>query len=80
MKKLDKKKPFGKVCGAGKARYEQDGLLFDANGDPLSAEGAVVESAPAKAAGRGKKSEPVKAANDVAAAEVDDQLAAQGLL
>lgn len=34
MKTLDKTRPFAEVCGyVGKARYEQDGYLFDVNGD-----------------------------------------------
>lgn len=33
--KLDMKKPFGTVSGEHAARFEQDGLLFDADGCEL---------------------------------------------
>jgi hypothetical protein len=35
---LDRSRPFARVYGHAAARFEQDGLLLDANGKPLVAE------------------------------------------
>ncbi|MDD5084204.1 MAG: hypothetical protein PHT88_04755 [Candidatus Moranbacteria bacterium] len=55
--KLDKSKPYGSVHGDSKAAFEQDGVLFDADGEALqdgdAEESAVVETpAPLKKPGK----------------------------
>ena len=32
---IDWDRPYGKVCGVHRARYEQDGRYFNAKGEPL---------------------------------------------
>lgn len=77
--KLNSKKPFAKIYGPGRARYEQDGIMFDAQLDAIltpeqEAEIAAKEEAEKKPAStRGKKADAAKKAD----ADIDDQLAAQ---
>jgi hypothetical protein len=78
--KLDKKKPYGYVSGDIRARFEQDGRLFDADGDELDDEhGEATDLAKAKP-GR-KKKEPEAEHGEVTEPEspIDSQIAAQGL-
>ena len=42
MKKLDRNKPFGVVCGEHSAAFEQDGTMFDAYGEEIGTESEVV--------------------------------------
>ncbi len=35
MMKLDRNKPFGHVMGHSKAQFEQNGVLFDGQGQPV---------------------------------------------
>ena len=82
-KKLDRNKPFGVVQGEHNAAFEQDGVLFDIDGNEIvlakaaDTEPVAQEVAPAKKpGGRANKAadpEPV-----AAQAAVDEQLAAQG--
>ncbi len=93
MKKLNTKQPYGKVCGAGKARFEQDGCLFDIHGnelltdDQLAAQKAAeaeeaarlkLEQDEAEKANKGKgRGKKADVDQDPAVSDVDDQLAAQ---
>jgi hypothetical protein len=36
VRKLDRNKPFGVVCGAATHRFEQDGVRFDAAGNEIA--------------------------------------------
>lgn len=63
MKKLDRNRSFGTVFG-GEAAFEQDGVLFDANGNSLDHEIVADDEAPVK---RGRPRKTV----------IDDQIAAQ---
>lgn len=36
--KLDKNKSYGEVIGISQARFEQDGVLFDALGDEIKSD------------------------------------------
>lgn len=66
--KFDKNKPYGEIYGAtGGARYEQDGVLFGADGNPVG--GRVVKTQPLKIA----KPETV----DVDEKAVTEQVSAQ---
>lgn len=47
MKKLDRNKPFGVVCGEHSAAFEQDGTMFDAYGEEIGTE-SEVGNAPAE--------------------------------
>lgn len=67
MRTLDRSKPYGEVFGEGQARYEQDHVLFDAQGDALTE-----APEPVTQAKRGRK--PAEAAEP---ATVDAQLDAQ---
>ena len=92
--KLDKKQGYGLISGSHHgATFEQDGHLFDANGDeivvadvpdePVGAEQGTVPAAAAPAPAKSHKkkvAEPVVAETPaVQASPVDSQLAAQGL-
>jgi hypothetical protein len=78
MKTLDRSKPFGEVFGISRARYEQDHVLFDAQGHAL----ADAEPAPEPVAKRGRKPAadpaaepaPEPAAPTAADAQLDAQL------
>ena len=73
MKKLNKKKDYGLVCGAGLAKFEQDGVLFDVNGDEINPDGT-----PAKKPVRGRpKAEGGKTSK---VDDTDAQLAAQDIV
>ena len=91
MKKLDRNKPFGVVCGEHSAAFEQDGTMFDAYGEEigteveevstqaemLAAPEAIVKKEKAKP---GRK--PAKAEAEVAPAaapsSIDEQVGLQG--
>lgn len=83
--KFDKSKPYGQVSGEhGGAAFEQDGVLFDAQGDELEVGkpaksklgGESGAEKPKASRDKPAKSEPVAA--DPSTDAVDAQLAAQG--
>lgn len=63
MRTLDRKRGYGVVSG-GAAAFEQDGVLFDADGNELATEASIDAEAPAKRGVRRK-------------AVIEDQIAAQ---
>lgn len=76
-KKLDMTKPYGTIFGGeGREKYEQDGQSFDVNGDLISA------PAPAGGGKKDKKGDdaPADPAPAGGESELDDQLAAQGVV
>ncbi len=84
MKKLDKNKPYGRVCGAGKAKFEQGGVLFDVHGNALLTDEQRTALEQEEADLRELEQEEADKANKnrgkgkkAATTEVDDQLAAQ---
>lgn len=79
MRTLDRNRPFGTIYPASEAAFEQDGLLFDAHGNPVGGESvaaAVVAGPAPRKPGRPRKEAEVLA---VPAPElaVDSQLASQ---
>lgn len=69
MRTLDRNKPYGEVFGAGAARFEQDHVLFDAQGNALTEAEPTAE--PDKKRGR----KPVEPAEPTATdAQLDAQL------
>ncbi|MCK0507908.1 hypothetical protein [Aromatoleum anaerobium] len=69
MRTLDRTRPYGEVFGAGPARFEQDHVLFDAQGHALTEPAEPAE--PEKKRAR-KPAEPVEpTATD---AQLDAQL------
>lgn len=84
-KTLDRSRDFGEVCGAGVARYEQDGALFDADGKKIKATSIGSAATAADVADEDDDSfpePPAPVANEAASdtTEIDEQLAAQGML
>lgn len=64
--KLDKSRPFFTVHGTSEAAYEQDGILFDFNGDSIGDE----PEAPKNRGGRPKKVEPEPAVDPEIEAQI----------
>jgi len=55
-RKLNRQKPFGEVCGGnGKAKYVQDGIDFDAEGNEI---GGKAEAPPKKAPEQEENTQP----------------------
>ena len=84
-KTLDKNRDYGEVCGGGVARFEQDGALFDAEGKKLKAGSAgsnltAVEAADDDESGFADPPAPVVSKTTAEPSELDQQLAAQGVL
>lgn len=71
MAKLDRKKPFGQVYGMASHSFEQDGALFDQDGEEV-----VVDTKGAKAPAKAKKAAEPAPLADVPV-EADSQLASQ---
>lgn len=68
--RLDTARPYGMICGHHDARYEQDGVLFDAAGLALGAAPAT------SAAGSASRKKPAAVADTGADAQLDAQLGA----
>lgn len=68
--KLDKSKPFGVVFGISDAAFEQDGVLFDCDGESIGDEVAKSKG------GRPKKEVPVEPSTPAADPELDAQIKA----
>jgi hypothetical protein len=68
---LDRSRTFGEVIGGGEARYEQDNLLFNVEGNLIGEE-------PAQQKAQTPKPAPKKA--EVTESEIDKQLAAQDIM
>lgn len=69
MRTLDRNKPYGEVFGAGSARFEQDHILFDAQGNALTEAPEIEPEQPKK---RGRK--PAEAETTATDAQLDAQL------
>lgn len=54
MMTLNRQKPFGTVHGHALFAYEQDGMLFNHDGDQVDESGAIVKSDQAEAPRRGR--------------------------
>lgn len=84
-KTLDRNRDYGEVLGGGVARFEQDGALFDADGKKLKAGSAgssatAVEAADDDESGFADPPAPVASNAAPEPSELDQQLAAQGVL
>lgn len=84
MRRLDTSKPYGVVCGAHPARYEQDGRFFNADQLEIDETGTLVEEgttlSDAKAATKPRRAASVKAAVEepkTPTAPLSEQLEAQ---
>jgi hypothetical protein len=53
VRKLDRQKPFGVVCGAATHRFEQDGVRFDAAGNEIASGAKPVPQPPVTEATKG---------------------------
>ena len=72
MKTLDRSKPYGEVYGEGQARFEQDHILFDAQGHALTEAEQPAEPVAKRVR---KPAEPTAEAEPTAAdAQLDAQL------
>lgn len=69
MRTLDRTRPYGEVFGEGPARFEQDHVLFDAQGNALTDAPEIEPEQPKK---RGRK--PAEAAQTATDAQLDAQL------